>query len=78
MRAKRVCKDFEIKTLGEYHDLYVQSDILLLADAFNNFQNTCLEIYGLDHVHFFWNRNCMTNNLKKTKIKLDLLIRISY
>ena len=32
--AKRVCKDFEIKNLGEYHDLYVQSDTLLLADVF--------------------------------------------
>ena len=35
--AKRFCKDFEIKNLGEYHDLYVQSDTLLLADVFNNF-----------------------------------------
>ena len=35
--AKRVCKDFEIKKLGEYHDLYVQSDTLLLADVFYNF-----------------------------------------
>ena len=34
---KRVCKDFEIKELGEYRDLYVQSDILLLADLFENF-----------------------------------------
>ena len=35
-RAKRVCKDFEIKTSGEYHDLYLQSNILLLADVFQN------------------------------------------
>ena len=42
--AKRVCKDFEIKNLGEYHDLYVQSNTLLLADIFNNFRNMCLEI----------------------------------
>ena len=32
--AKRVCKDFKIKNLGEYHDLYVQNDTLLLAEAF--------------------------------------------
>ena len=36
-QAKRVCKDFEIKNLGEYNDLYVQSDKILLADVFKNF-----------------------------------------
>ena len=34
--AKRICKDFEIKNLGEYHDLYIQSDTLLLANVFKN------------------------------------------
>ena len=43
--AKRLCKDFEIKNLGDYHDLYVQSDSLLLADVFENFRNMCLIIY---------------------------------
>ena len=43
--VKRVCKEFEIKNLGEYHDLYVQSNTLLLADVFENFQNMCLKIY---------------------------------
>ena len=46
--AKRVCKDFETKNLRKYHDLYVQSDTLLLADVFENFTNMCLEIYELD------------------------------
>ena len=35
--VKRVCKDFEINNLGEYHDLYIQSGILLLTDVFENF-----------------------------------------
>ena len=50
--ANRVCKDFEIKKLGEYHDLYVQSNTLLLADVFENFRNTCLKIYQLDPAKF--------------------------
>ena len=49
---KRVCKDFEIKNLGEYHDLYVKSNTLLLADVFENFRNMCLEIYELSPVKF--------------------------
>ena len=49
---KRVCKGFEIKNLGEYHDLYVQSDTLLLADVFENFRNMCLEMYELDPTRF--------------------------
>ena len=43
--AKRVCKGFETKFFGEYHDLYVQSDTLLLADVFENFRKMCLKIY---------------------------------
>ena len=41
----RVYKDFEIENISEYHNLYVQSETLLLADAFENFQNMCLGIY---------------------------------
>ena len=48
MHAKRFCKDFEIKTLREYHDLYIQSNTLLLADVFEIFRNMCLKIYQLD------------------------------
>ena len=43
MHMKRVCKDFEIKKLGEYHDLLLKSDTLLLADAFKNFRKICLK-----------------------------------
>ena len=41
---------FEIKNLGKYHDLYVQSDTLLLADVYENFRNMCLNIYELDPI----------------------------
>ena len=50
--AKRVCKDFEISHLEEYHDLYIQRNILLLADIFENFRNICLQIYELDPAKF--------------------------
>ena len=44
MHVKKVCKDFEIKNLGEYHDLYLESDVLVLADVFENFRKMCLQI----------------------------------
>ena len=50
--VKKVCDTFKIKDLGEYHDLYVQSDTLLLADVFENFRDKCIENYELDPAHF--------------------------
>ena len=50
MHVKRVCKDFEIKNLGEYHGLY--HDTLLLANVFKNFRKMCFKIYHLDLVKF--------------------------
>ena len=50
--AQKVWKEFNIKNLGQYHDLYVRSDTTLLADAFENFRDKCIEIYELDPAHF--------------------------
>ena len=67
-------KGFKLENLGDYHDLYVQSDTLLLADVFNNFRDMCIKEYELDPAHFLslpglaW-QAC----LKKTNIKLELL-----
>ena len=72
--GNKVFKIFKLNNLGEYHDLCVQSDTLLLADVFENFRNKCLEVYELDPAHFLslpgltW-QSC----LKKTNIELELL-----
>ena len=72
--SNNVFKKFKLKNLGEYHDLYVQSDALLLADVFENFRNICIKVYELDPAHFSslpglaW-QAC----LKKTNVKLELL-----
>ena len=50
--GNNVFKRFKLKNLGEYHDLYVQSDTLLLVDVFENFRNTCIKVYELDPAHF--------------------------
>ena len=50
--AKRVFKSLNNKNLGDYYDLYVQRDTLLLADAFENFRNMCIKVYELDPAHF--------------------------
>ena len=74
---KRVFKNLNNKNLVDYHDLYVQSDTLLLADEFENFRNKCIEIYELDPAHFLsapglaW-QAC----LKKTEVKLELLTNV--
>ena len=50
--AQKVWDTFKTKNLGEYHDLYVQSDTLLLSDIFEKLTDTCIEIYELDPAHF--------------------------
>ena len=67
-------KELKLKNLGNYHDLFLQSGTLLLADVYENFRNKCIEIYGLNPAHFLsatglaW-QAC----LKKTRVKLELL-----
>ena len=72
--ANNVFKVFKLENLGNYQDLYVQSNTLLLADVFNNFRDMCIKDYELDLAHFLslpglaW-QAC----LKKTNIELELL-----
>ena len=75
--AQKVWKVFEIKNFGEYHDLYVQSDTLLLADVFGSFRDKCMKIYKLHPAYFLsapglaWRAS-----LKKAWVKLELLTNI--
>ena len=77
IHAKRVCKDFQMKNLSEYHDLYFKSDTLLLAEVFEIFKEMCLKICHLDPVKFLpvpglaWQAA-----LKETEPKLELLTDI--
>ena len=72
--AQKVWDTFKINNLGEYHNLYVQSDTSLHADVFENFRDKCIEIYKIDPAHLLsapglaW-QAC----LKKTEVKLELL-----
>ena len=72
--GNNVFKGFKLENLGDYHDLYVQSDTLLLADVFENFRDMCIKVYELDPAHFVslpglaW-QAC----LKKTNIELEPL-----
>ena len=64
----------KIKKLGEYHDLYLKSDVLLLCDAFEKFIKTCLEYYCLDPSHYFSSLALSWDAmLKMTGIKLQLI-----
>ena len=73
--ACNIWKVFKIRNMGEYHDLYLKTDMILLANVFESFRNVCIENYGLDPAHFYtapglaW-KAC----LKKTGIRLELLL----
>ena len=74
VHAQKLWDIFEINNLGEYHDLYVQSDTLLLADVYENFRNICHEKYQLDSPYSVSSPGLAWQDcLKKTRVKLELL-----
>ena len=74
IHANNVFKTFKLDNLGDYHDLYVQSDTLLLADVFENFRKACIKTYELDPAHFIsLSGSAWQACLKKTGVELELL-----
>ena len=72
--AKTVWNTFNISTLGEYSDIYLKTDVLLLADVFENFRTTCVEAYGLDPAHYYTTPGLTWDTmLKYTQVELQLL-----
>ena len=72
--AQKVWNAFNIKNLGEYHDLYLKTDVILLDNVFETFRDTCLEHYKLDPAHFYTSPGLAWKAcLKETRIKLELL-----
>ena len=73
--ACNVWREFRIRNMGEYHNLYLKTDTILLANVFESFRSACMGNYGLDPAHFYtapglaW-RAC----LKKTEVRLELLL----
>ena len=71
----KVWRDFGVRNLREYHNLYLKTDVILSANVFEAFRKVCLDNYGLDPAHFYtapglaW-KAC----LKKTTIRLELLL----
>ena len=63
-----------MNAMGDYHDLYLKTDVLLLADVFEKFINTCLDYYGLDPCHYFSSPGLSWDAiLKKIEIELELI-----
>ena len=72
--AINVWKTFNCQTLQDYHDLYLKTDVLLLADVFENFRKTCLHHYKLDPCHYYTAPGLAWDAcLKETKQNLQLL-----
>ena len=74
LKANNIWNVFKINTMGDYHDLYLKTDVFLLAEVFEKFISTCLDYYRLDPCHYYsfpglsWDAM-----LKIAGIELDLI-----
>ena len=74
IHAQKVWETFKMKTMRDYHDLYLKSDVLLLSDVFENFRDVCLDNYRLDPIFYYTAPGLAWDAcLKITKVELELL-----
>ena len=72
LTCEKIWDEFDIKDMGDYHDHYLKKDVLLLADVFETFIDTCLKFYGLDPGHYFSSPGLSWDAmLKMTGVKLE-------
>ena len=77
--AQKIWKEFGMKTMKDYHDLYLELDVLLLADVFENFREVCLDNYKLDQAWYLTAPGLSWDAmLRVTGIKLELLTDLRY
>ena len=77
VHATEVFNTFKLKDLGEYHDLYLKTDVVLLCDVFEHFRNMCMQQYGLDPCHYYSSPGLSWSAcLKKSGACLELLTDI--
>jgi len=71
-----VWQQFSVQSLDEYSDLYLKTDVLLLADIFENFRDKCIESYGLDPYYYTLSGFTWDAMLKHTRINFELFTNI--
>ena len=72
LTCEKIWDKFEMKNMGDYHDHYLKKDVLLLADVFEKFIDTCLKFYGLDPCHYFSSFGLSWDAIiKMTGVKLE-------
>ena len=77
LTCKKIWKEFGMKNMGDYHDHYLKIDVLLLADVFEKFIDTCMKFYLLDPCHYFSSPELSWDMmLKMTEIELEKILDI--
>ena len=77
LTCKKTWNKFKMKSMSDYHDHYLKNDVLLLADVYEKFIDTCLKYFGLDPCHYFSSPGFSWDDmLKMTDIKLEKILDI--